>query len=143
MRLDEFFFERANCTQVLDVSFQTQRRSAFRSFAFAARLRSPPTGCDTLREAFFISISIGVIRMKLRWSCLFALFLLESSIAAAQQPAAPHQITVDDLFGVKEAHDPQLSPDGQVITFTVNSSSLKEDKPESRIWMVPTAGGDA
>jgi dipeptidyl aminopeptidase/acylaminoacyl peptidase len=81
--------------------------------------------------------------MTLRLSGLFAVFLLASSITSAQQPAAPSPITVDDLFGIKEAHEPRISPDGQVIAFTVTSSSLKEDKPESRIWMVPTAGGDA
>src|SRR5258708_1961215 len=81
--------------------------------------------------------------MKLRWSGLSAVFLLAGSITPAQQTAAPRPITVDDLFGVKEAHEAQISQDGQVIAFTVNSRSLKEDKPESRIWMVPTAGGDA
>ena len=44
---------------------------------------------------------------------------------------------------MKEARDPQITPDGQFIAFTVNSTSLKEDKAESRIWMIPTAGGDA
>ena len=81
--------------------------------------------------------------MKLRLSVLSALFLLASSITTAQQPPAPHPVSVDDLFGVKEAHEPRISPDGQLIAFTVASTSLKEDKPESRIWMVPTAGGDA
>ena len=81
--------------------------------------------------------------MKLRLTGLLALFFLASSITLAQQAAVPRPITVDDLFGVKEAHEPRISPDGQVIAFTVSSSSLKEDKPESRIWMVPTAGGDA
>src|SRR6266852_3821168 len=81
--------------------------------------------------------------MKLCSSGLFAIFLLAGSIAPAQQAATPRPITVDDLFGVKEAHEAQISPDGQVIAFTVTSSSLKEDKPESRIWMAPTAGGDA
>jgi len=81
--------------------------------------------------------------MKLRLSVLSALFLLASSITTAQQPAGPRPVTVDDLFGVKEAHEPRISPDGQLIAFTVASTSLKEDKPESRIWMVPAAGGDA
>jgi dipeptidyl aminopeptidase/acylaminoacyl peptidase len=80
--------------------------------------------------------------MKLRLSGLLALFLLASSITTAQQAAAPRPITVDDLFGVKEAHEAHISPDGQAIAFTVHSASLKEDKPESRIWLVPTAGGD-
>jgi len=81
--------------------------------------------------------------MTLRPVALLALFLLASSITPARQASAPSRLTADDLFGVKEAHDPQITPDGQFIAFTVNSTSLKEDKSESRIWMVPTAGGDA
>src|SRR6516165_7416812 len=56
---------------------------------------------------------------------------------------APRVIMVDDLFGVREVHDPQISPDGQFIAYTVSSTSLKEDKTETRIWMVSTAGGEA
>src|SRR5690242_9104318 len=81
--------------------------------------------------------------MKLRLSGLFAVMLLASSITSAQQSVAPRPVTSDDLLSVKEAHDPRISPDGQLIAFTVASNSLKEDKPESRIWMVPAAGGDA
>ena len=81
--------------------------------------------------------------MNLRSSILSAFFFVASSITPAQQPAAPRPVTVDDLFGVKEAHEPRISSDGQVIAFTVTSNSLKEDKPGSRIWMVQTAAGDA
>ncbi len=81
--------------------------------------------------------------MTIRPAVLFAIFLLASSITPAQQSSAPSRLTVDDLFGVKEAHEAQITPDGQFIAYTVNSISLKEDKSESRIWMVPIAGGDA
>ncbi|HXH68110.1 MAG TPA: S9 family peptidase [Candidatus Limnocylindrales bacterium] len=81
--------------------------------------------------------------MKVRSSALLALLLLASSITPAQQAAAPRPITVDDLFNVKEAHEARINPDGQAIAFTVHSTSLKEDKPESRIWMVPAVGGEA
>ncbi len=80
--------------------------------------------------------------MKLLLAVMFGIFLMAGSITTAQQPAPPRPVTVDDLFAVKEAHEAQISPDGQVIAYTVNSTSLKEDKAESRIWMIPTAGGD-
>src|ERR1700693_1875954 len=57
--------------------------------------------------------------------------------AAAQRP-----ITIDDYFQVDEVHDPQLSPDGSWIAYTVKTPLLKKDKNEERIWMIPTAGGD-
>lgn len=81
--------------------------------------------------------------MKLFKGVAVASLLLAGSVTLAQQPGSPRPISVEDLFGIQEAHDAQISPDGSVIAFTVSSSSLKEDKQESRIWMVPTAGGDA
>jgi len=80
--------------------------------------------------------------MNLRWSALLGFFFLVSSITFAQQAPAPASLTVDDLFGVKEARDAQNTPDGQVIAYTVTSTSLKEDKSETRIWMIPATGGD-
>ncbi len=50
---------------------------------------------------------------------------------------------MDDLFGVREVHDPRVSPDGQFIAYTVSATSLKDDKNETQIWMVPRDGGEA
>src|SRR5215469_15090670 len=81
--------------------------------------------------------------MSVRLAVLLCLAGSAGFRAFAQQASAPRPITVDDLSGVREVHDPQISPDGQFIAYTVSSTSLKEDKTETRIWMVPTAGGEA
>src|SRR5262252_3486620 len=81
--------------------------------------------------------------MKAPLAVLLCLAGSARSVVAAQQAPAPRLITLDDLFGIREVHDPQISPDGQFIAYTVNSTSLKEDKGQTRIWMVATAGGDA
>src|SRR6202047_975252 len=60
-----------------------------------------------------------------------------ASIAAAQRA-----ITIDDYLQIHEVHDPQLSPDGRWIAYTVKTPLLKTDKNEERIWMVPASGGD-
>jgi dipeptidyl aminopeptidase/acylaminoacyl peptidase len=65
------------------------------------------------------------------------------SVSLAQQTSTPRPVTVDDLFGVREVHDPQISPDSQFIAYVINSTSLKEDKGQERVWMIPTVGGDA
>ena len=64
---------------------------------------------------------------------------------APQQPSktGPRLITVDDLFQIKDVSQPELSPDGQWVAYTVRSKMLKEDKNETRIWMVATRSGDA
>jgi dipeptidyl aminopeptidase/acylaminoacyl peptidase len=64
---------------------------------------------------------------------------------AAGQPAppAPRPITLEDYFQIREVEDPQISADGQWVAYTVLTSSLKDDKQKTCIWMVATAGGDA
>jgi len=67
---------------------------------------------------------------------------LGASSRAGEAPT-PHPIGVDDLFGVREAHDPQISPDSRYVAYTLGSTSLKDDTSETRIYMVPMGGGDA
>jgi len=66
----------------------------------------------------------------------------ERQTSPEKQNAAPRPLGVDDLFGALEVHDPQISSDAQFIAYTITSMSLKDDKAESRIWMIPSAGGE-
>ncbi len=72
---------------------------------------------------------------------VFISFFFCPSLAGAQAGLAP--ITVDDYFQVREVDDPQISADGRWVAYTVSTSSLKDDEEKTRIWMAPTAGGDA
>lgn len=63
--------------------------------------------------------------------------------AADAVATSPRPLAVDDYFQLGEVSDPQLSPDGTWISYTVTRHSLDEDKSASRGWMVPVAGGDA
>jgi dipeptidyl aminopeptidase/acylaminoacyl peptidase len=64
-------------------------------------------------------------------------------VSASAQSPAPHPITIDDYFQIQAVHDPRLSPDGQWVAYAVDKSTLKTDKTETRIWMVPASGGDS
>ena len=64
-----------------------------------------------------------------------------SGSAAGTSAVGGRLLTVDDYFRIKGVEDPQISPDGKWVAYTVESANLKEDKNEKRIWMVPTAGG--
>src|ERR1700682_3962073 len=78
--------------------------------------------------------------------CLSAALIalsLPLSVPAQKPPTQPRPVTVDDLFQIREVLDPQLSPDAQSVAYTIKTLLLKEDKPEERIWAVPTAGGYA
>lgn len=79
-------------------------------------------------------------------ACLALVFVsLAISPAASAQTSATSSrpIAIDDYFRILGVHDPQLSPDGQWVAYAVDTSTLKTDKNQTRIWMIPTAGGDA
>jgi len=61
-------------------------------------------------------------------------------VTAATQ--APRLLTVDDLFALKQVADPQISPDGRWVAYTVTTTDFKAEKSESRLWMAPLAGGE-
>jgi dipeptidyl aminopeptidase/acylaminoacyl peptidase len=54
----------------------------------------------------------------------------------------PRSITIDDYFQIRDVSQPELSPDGQWVAYTVRTRMLKEDKNEQRLWMISTHGGD-
>ena len=56
---------------------------------------------------------------------------------------APRKLTIDDYFRIGQVDDPRISPDGAWIAYTVKTRDLEKDKTYTRIWMVPTAGGEA
>ena len=70
-----------------------------------------------------------------RLSKTLVFLLAFASLVAAQQPAK-RVLKLDDLTRVREVRDPQLSPDGQWITYVLSSIDAKEDKSNAHIWMV-------
>jgi dipeptidyl aminopeptidase/acylaminoacyl peptidase len=81
-------------------------------------------------------MSLDHLHVLLASAVLIATAIVLPSPAVAQRP-----ITIDDYFQIREVHDPQLSPDGQWLAYSVKTPLLKTDKNEERIWMVPAAGG--
>jgi dipeptidyl aminopeptidase/acylaminoacyl peptidase len=63
--------------------------------------------------------------------------------ASAAAPATPRNITIDDFFQIRDVAQPEISPDGMWVAYSVRTRMLKEDKNEQRLWMVSTHGGDA
>ncbi len=48
----------------------------------------------------------------------------------------------EDYFRIQNVDEPQISPDGKWVAYTVTGSDLEKDEETSRIWMIPTAGGE-
>src|SRR6266516_7714658 len=66
---------------------------------------------------------------------------------AAQAPAptlapapAPRLVTVTDLFRLRELADPQLSPDGAWVAYTVTGADSADDKQPGAVWMTSWDG---
>src|SRR6185503_6274183 len=57
--------------------------------------------------------------------------------------AATRPLRIDDIYSLKDVADPQVSPDGAWIAYTVTSLSAKRDESNDDIWMSPAAGGEA
>src|ERR1700689_5307425 len=96
--------------------------------------------------------------MSFRFASLFAIVFLACAVWAQSPPAtqnsgvvlgtgavensaATRNLAIDDYFRILELEDAQLSPEGKGVAYLVKTHDPKEDKNESRIWMVPTSGG--
>ena len=49
-------------------------------------------------------------------------------------------LTVDDLFNLREVRDPQRSPDGKWVAYTVTRAIRETDKNDTDVWMVSWDG---
>src|SRR5690349_13566551 len=79
-------------------------------------------------------------RLLIALGCLaFPLSLVPFPRLSAQKRA----ITVDDYLALKSVGNPQLSPDGKWVAYTVTEYSLKDNRGITRIWLADAASGTA
>src|SRR6202167_2153534 len=53
-----------------------------------------------------------------------------------------HPFTFEDMMKLKRVGEPEVSPDGKWVIFSVVYVSLEANTKTPHIWIVPTAGGD-
>ena len=78
----------------------------------------------------------------LRCGFLSAL-LLGAELAVSAQEASKHPITFEDMIKLQRIAEPQVSPDGKWVAYTVATPDMEANRNASNIWMVPTTGGSA
>ncbi len=81
-----------------------------------------------------------------RRASVLTVFILAALLAApfaSRAAEAPRPLKVDDIFSIKAVADPQISPDGRWVAYTVRWLDAKEDTADTDVYMVPFAGGPA
>ena len=71
-------------------------------------------------------------------SALVAALLAASPLAAAAP--APHPFSVHDLWAMERLSDPQASPDGTRILFTLRTNDLEANRGRTDLWLVGANG---
>src|SRR5213080_3802114 len=63
--------------------------------------------------------------------------------AARAQETAKRAITFDDLIAMHRVAEPDLSPDGKWVAYTVATPDMEANRNATNLWMAPVAGGEA
>jgi dipeptidyl aminopeptidase/acylaminoacyl peptidase len=72
---------------------------------------------------------------------LLAALILPASLVPRLLPAQRRAIAFEDFIALKGVSDPQLSPDGKWVAYTVATPSLQENRGISRVWVAEVATG--
>ncbi len=64
------------------------------------------------------------------------LFCCSTAFSQDRRPMTP-----EDLYEIQRISDPQISPDGKWIAYTVTVPDLEKNSSNSDIWLIPVAGG--
>ena len=70
---------------------------------------------------------------------IFTLLILAFAFSSV---FAQQTFTVDNLMQTRRVGDPQLSPDGKTVAYTIGDVNVQANKTLTQIYMVPTNGGE-
>ncbi|HEY8204469.1 MAG TPA: hypothetical protein VIF81_07065, partial [Pyrinomonadaceae bacterium] len=73
-----------------------------------------------------------------RFPGIFVILLTLASLLIAQE----RHFTVDDLLKVRRVGDPQVSPKGDLVAFTITDMDKAANKGTTQIYLVPLSGGE-
>ncbi|MDB5418314.1 MAG: peptidase prolyl oligopeptidase active site region, partial [Phenylobacterium sp.] len=75
-------------------------------------------------------------------ACVAPISIVMALPAAAQAPEGPSRtITARDLFGLREATDPQVRPDGGAIAYVRMTNDIMTDRARPSIWLADPQTG--
>ncbi len=76
----------------------------------------------------------------MRLTTAIACFALSAAPAIQADAASEHPFDVRDLIAFERLSDPQVSPDGRSIVFTISSLDTEANRRRTDIWMVQSDG---
>jgi len=74
-------------------------------------------------------------------SALVGALILACGFEIAAQEATKHPITFDDMIKLHRVAEPQTSPDGKWVAYTLATPDMDANRNVTNIWIVPTSGG--
>lgn len=69
-----------------------------------------------------------------------AIMSIGSALAKEQQPARP--FSIEDLLKIRRVADPQISPDGRWIAYTIADTDKAANNRTTQIYLISTEGGE-
>ena len=85
-----------------------------------------------LRFKEFIIFMKGIIMNIRLYSIILVFFICSFSLFAGEK----HAITFEDFFAMKRLADVKVSPDGNLIAYTLSIPDIKENKINTDIWIL-------
>jgi dipeptidyl aminopeptidase/acylaminoacyl peptidase len=80
-------------------------------------------------------------RIGLRGGLAIVMVLVCLSPLLCAQDVTRHLITFDDMMKLHRIADPQVSPDGRWVVYTVSTPDMDANRGVSNVWLVSTDGG--
>jgi dipeptidyl aminopeptidase/acylaminoacyl peptidase len=72
---------------------------------------------------------------------LMGALALGGELTASAQEGAKHPIIFTDMISMHRVSEPQVSPDGKWVAYTVTTPDMEANRGASDIWVVATTGG--
>lgn len=81
-------------------------------------------------------------RIGLRVVLVAASILAVGAAMLSAQETAKHPLTFDDMIRMHRVGEPQVSPDGKWVVYTLTTPDMDANRNASNLWLAPTAGGE-
>lgn len=78
-----------------------------------------------------------------RLVALFTVIVLAIASVAAKEAQPARPFAIDDMLKLRRVSDPQVSPDGRWIAYTIADTDKAANKQTIQIYLIPTEGGEA